>query len=247
MLLIPVFDFPNMTTGLIPFGNASGSFSQDSNLFWDNNNKRLGVLTSVPTKDFSLGGNAARTFWMERHTTGNTAGNDLLVQAGGATSGATDKNGGNLILSSGLATGTGTSNILFKIMPAGATGTADTTATEIARLTPTDFRPGTNGVPTLGAAGVGWKGIYFDYTNTATVGAVTIDKPSGRVNIAAAGTSVVVTNSLVTLATHVSAWASQADATAQVTSVVTAAGSFTINTIACTAQTSFDFVVHGAD
>ena len=33
--------------------------------------------------------------WMERHTTANTAGNTLTVQAGGATSGATDKAGGD--------------------------------------------------------------------------------------------------------------------------------------------------------
>lgn len=89
--------------------------------------------------------------------------------------------------------------------------------------------------------------IFLPYTNTATVGAVTIDKASGRVNIAAAGTSVVVTNSLVTAASHVQAWASQADTTARVTSVVPVAGSFTINTVATTAQTSFDFVVFNAD
>jgi hypothetical protein len=90
-------------------------------------------------------------------------------------------------------------------------------------------------------------GLRLDYTNTATVDAVTIDKASGRVNIAAAGTAVVVTNSLVTAASHVFVVASTADATARVTSVVPAAGSFTINTVACTAQTSFDFLVINAD
>ena len=88
---------------------------------------------------------------------------------------------------------------------------------------------------------------YVDYTNTATVGAVTINKASGRVNIAAAGTSVVVTNSLVTAASHVCAWPSTNDTTARVTAVVPAAGSFTIHTVETTAQTSFDFVVFNAD
>jgi hypothetical protein len=81
--------------------------------------------------------------------------------------------------------------------------------------------------------------IYLDYTNTATVGAVTINKAVMRVNIAAAGTSVVVTNSLVTAASLVLCNAVTNDATARVTSVVPAAGSFTLNTVATTAQTAF--------
>jgi len=86
-------------------------------------------------------------------------------------------------------------------------------------------------------------GINVAQTNTATVGAVTINNPSGRVNIAAAGTSVVVTNSLVTAASNVFAVAATNDATARVTSVVAAAGSFTIYTAATTAQTAFNFFV----
>mgnify|MGYP001588215698 CR=1 FL=1 len=105
----------------------------------------------------------------------------------------------------------------------------------------------TDDLTTLGAAAVGFKALYLAYTNTATVGAVTINKASGRVNIAASGTSVVVTNSLVTAASHVFVVASTNDATARVTNVVPAAGSFTINTVAVTAETSFNFVVINAD
>lgn len=93
-----------------------------------------------------------------------------------------------------------------------------------------------------------FKGLYLDYTNTATVGAVTINKPSGRVNIAAGGTSVVVTNSLVTAASRVFALPATNDATAQVKNTVSAAGSFTINLVAAvTAETAFNFVVFNAD
>jgi hypothetical protein len=100
----------------------------------------------------------------------------------------------------------------------------------------------------LGASAKGNVGqLFVDYTNTATVGAVTINKAAGRVNIAAAGTSVVVTNSLVTAASHVMVVMSTADATGRVTSVVPAAGSFTINTVATTAQASFDFFIINAD
>ncbi len=62
---------------------------------------------------------------MERHSTANTAGNNLTVQAGGATTGATNKAGGNLILAPGLSTGTGNNQILFQTSTPGSTGTAD--------------------------------------------------------------------------------------------------------------------------
>lgn len=87
----------------------------------------VGIGTATPTNLLSLGGNSARTFWMERHTTANTAGNALTIQAGGATSGATDKNGGYLNLYGGLPTGTGESGVRIYGTPAGASGTTDGT------------------------------------------------------------------------------------------------------------------------
>lgn len=110
-------------------------------------------------------------------------------------------------------------------------------------------RPATNGSRTLGSSGLKWKGLYLDYTNTATVGAVTINKPAGRVNIASGATSVVVTNNLVTAASHVFVQASQADANNPVIrSVVPSAGSFTITiSTATAADQSYDFVLINAD
>lgn len=109
--------------------------------------------------------------------------------------------------------------------------------------------PAANGVPALGAANVGWKGVYLDYTNTGTVGAVTINKPAGRVNIAATGTSVVVTNSIVTAASHVFVQKSESTSTGGVVAnVVPGAGSFTINVTAVVGATaSYDFLVINAD
>lgn len=80
-------------------------------------------------------------------------------------------------------------------------------------------------------------------TAPATTGDQTINKAAGRVNIAAAGTTVVVTCSLVTANSIIIAVAATADATAMVTSVVPAAGSFTINTVATTAETAFNFLI----
>ena len=65
----------------------------------------VGIGTDAPSQALSFGGNAARTLWMERHTTADNAGNSLTVQSGGATSGATNKVGGALILKTGLGTG----------------------------------------------------------------------------------------------------------------------------------------------
>ena len=38
----------SLTAGYIPFGAGTSAFGSDSNLFWDNTNKRLGVGTSSP-------------------------------------------------------------------------------------------------------------------------------------------------------------------------------------------------------
>lgn len=82
-------------------------------------------------------------------------------------------------------------------------------------------------------------------TTPRTTGAVTINKPVGRVNIAAAGTAITVTNSLVTANSIVMAVCATNDATAQVKNVVAAAGSFTINlAAAATAETAINFTVH---
>lgn len=110
------------------------------------------------------------------------------------------------------------------------------------------FTPLSNGVLDLGQAAAAWKRLYVDYTNTATVGDVTINKAAGRVNIDALGTSVVVTNSLVTAASKVFAVVSTADATAVLKNVVPTSGSFTITlSAATTAPTTIDFFVVNAD
>jgi len=89
-------------------------------------------------------------------------------------------------------------------------------------------------------------GITLTATNTVsgTTGNQTINKPSGTVNIAAAGTTVTVTNSLVTASSIVFAVIRTNDATATIKNVVPAAGSFVINLgAATTAETSIGFFV----
>lgn len=88
--------------------------------------------------------------------------------------------------------------------------------------------------------------LNFNPTNTAagTTGNQTINKASGTVNIAAAGTTVTVTNNLVTTSSIVFAVIRTNDATATIKNVVPASGSFTINlNAATTAETSIGFFV----
>lgn len=113
-----------------------------------------------------------------------------------------------------------------------------------------NITPLTTGTVGLGSASLGVSKIYVDYTNTGTVGAVTINKASGRVNLAAAGTSLVVTNSTVTAAAHcfLNADGAPGNVVAVQLYAVAAAGSLTINAVpAVTNQTAIDFFCVNAD
>lgn len=88
--------------------------------------------------------------------------------------------------------------------------------------------------------------VKVDKTITAggTTGAQTINKTAGSVNFAAAATTLVVTNSLVSTSSVVVATVATNDATMKSVAVVKAAGSFTIYAnAAATAETRVDFVV----
>ncbi len=85
----------------------------------------VGIGTTSPGKDLAFGGRAARTIWMERNTIGGSAGNNLTIQSGGAAGASSDKNGGDLNVSSGIATGTGSSNIYLQTATASSSGSTD--------------------------------------------------------------------------------------------------------------------------
>jgi len=88
--------------------------------------------------------------------------------------------------------------------------------------------------------------IYLGKTVTAaaTTGAQTINQPSGSVNFAAAATSLVVTNSLVTASSVIQCTVGTNDATMSAATAVAAAGSFTIRPNAApTAETRVNFTL----
>lgn len=80
-------------------------------------------------------------------------------------------------------------------------------------------------------------------TPSGTTGDQTINYPAGRVNIAAGGASITVTNNLVSGDSIVLAVAATNDPTGYVMNVEVFDGGFTINTPGCTNETAFNFLV----
>ncbi len=86
--------------------------------------------------------------------------------------------------------------------------------------------------------------LYPDFTNTATVGAVTINKACGKAIIASGASSVTVTNSLVTANSQVLCTIASDDTTAILKNAVPGTGSFVVKTTAAvTADCKVSFLV----
>jgi len=133
-----------------------GNASTHSNIeFWDNGTRIAGAYTSSVALNFfsdagkvinfasnvafggttatnmiSLDGALARTIWMERGPAGVSVGKDLTLQSGGARAGNTNLIGGDLLLKSGISTGSGSASIRLYTTTAGSSGTADNNPTE---------------------------------------------------------------------------------------------------------------------
>jgi hypothetical protein len=106
------------------------------------------------------------------------------------------------------------------------------------------FRAAPGGVDRWWVDSTGTQDADSTITAAATTGNQTISKPCGTVNLAAAATSVTVTNTLVTANTILNPVARTNDSTCAVKNYVPAAGSFVINmTAACTAETSVGWCV----
>lgn len=108
------------------------------------------------------------------------------------------------------------------------------------------IRPSTVAGSLLGDSTNPWERLYIDKTITAagTTGARTINKTAGRVNFAAAATSLVVTSSLVTVNSIIIATVATNDATMKSVAAVAAAGSFTLHANAApTGETAVNWFV----
>ncbi len=116
----------SVTTGFIPRSTGTNTFT---NGIMTDDGTAVGFNTATYTYSFNFGGNSARSLGLVRHTTSNTAGSTFSLYAGGATSGASDKNGGNFDIYSGISTGTGTSQFNVYTCSAGSSGTTSVTPT----------------------------------------------------------------------------------------------------------------------
>lgn len=102
----------------------------------------------------------------------------------------------------------------------------------------------------LGGTDNGWRALFMKYTNTATVGDVTINDASGRVNIGAGNSSMVLTNNRSTVKTKCFCNLNgPQDATARgvQADTLTTGGVITITLdAACTNQVAIDFFLVNA-
>jgi len=102
-----------------------------------------------------------------------------------------------------------------------------------------------NGLTRFQVDSTGKNTFASTITTGGTTGNQTINKPSGTVNIAAAGTNVTVTNSLVSTSSIVVAVVRTNDTTAYIKNVVPSAGSFIITLgAAATSEVSIGFIVY---
>ena len=148
----------------IQFNDGGTTLAGAAQLYWDKTNNRLGIGTSAPTQDISFGGAAARRIGMERATSG--IGNDMYLSAGGAQSGGTDLNGGDVYIRSGMSTGAGASRIYFQPYPAGSTGTADNSTTTMMTVSGIGVGIGTTSPQSLlHVATNGMRYLQVDPTN----------------------------------------------------------------------------------
>ena len=98
------------------------------------NNGTAGQFRDLKLRDLIHDGQAARSITAARHTTADTAGNNLTVQAGGATSGSTDKSGGTLYLLPGISTGNAESGVVIQGCLSGSSGTSDCSMSTVVQV-----------------------------------------------------------------------------------------------------------------
>ena len=162
----------------------------------------VGIATVTPTNTLSFGGNVARTIWMERNNnplSGNTSGNTLTIQSGGATSGSANKKAGMLQLNPGVSTGTGFTSVrIGRTTRASVSGTTDNTITDAIivssekNLTNTTVK----GLFTVALPTLTMAGGYIVYSITSTDG-TNMQVHSGVINYAAVNKGGVYTTSIV--------------------------------------------------
>jgi hypothetical protein len=172
-------------------------------------------LTGTPFSNaFIISGQNTGGLTAYRQGTANTAGNSMTVQASGATSGATDKAGGNILLKSGIATGSGSSSVIIQTPTASSGGGATSDNTYVSTLTVanTVITSLVDVVVPDEAYGVGWdsslevptKNALYDKLEAIVLADGDVNGPASSTDNAVARfdgtTGKLIQNSVVTIA-----------------------------------------------
>jgi hypothetical protein len=131
-------------TAFAPGFSFNGAGNTDNGMYLINGTDALGFATAgssrmaiEPSGSISISGAGGASHSLYFSNTTNhgisvdrppgtvTSGRSLIVSAGGSSSGSTNLNGGNLTLASGIATGTGSSNLYFQTATPGSSGTVN--------------------------------------------------------------------------------------------------------------------------
>ena len=182
--------------------NTGPGFGRDGNgdlAFWIGGNVRATLTSSSLLKFPSVGlimfdngsgtydtiigrGAVSGQIRLGASTSGSDA-QDQEVKAASAT--GTNKNGGDLVLSSGDSSGTGTSDIVFKTPKATTSGTTATSAAESARINSTGLTVGKIilwGDPSNAPSGNPPSGFFYMYVDPST-SSLTVKASNGTTTI----------------------------------------------------------------
>lgn len=116
---LPSYTFSgNVDTGMYSSSPGELSISTAGKLMMNMSDNGLEMGESITSHSFGV----------ERDSSG--AGSNLTITAGGSASGSTDTHGGDLILRSGVSTGTGASRIFLQSCHGSSSGTSDSKFTD---------------------------------------------------------------------------------------------------------------------
>lgn len=101
---------------------VGGNFVCQSGGFFKNNVTFGGFSTAAPQYIITIDGQSNRTIGMQAQATAATQGNTLTISSSAAYQTGTNLNGGDLILSSGIAQGNGRSKIIMNTSGGGGSG-----------------------------------------------------------------------------------------------------------------------------